>query len=120
MNPQTLTPPWLNFRVIMLTPIEMAVGTRIGYRLKIHMFPIRWQSLITAWDPPYRQWVHEHTFNHTKAKHRRSTTWIMPFPAADWSKGGLSRRTSNASLPAVEGNRSRCWAAVNLSRRACR
>ena len=103
MNPQTLTPPWLNFRVIMLTPIEMAVGTRIGYRLKIHMLPIRWQSLITAWDPPYRQWVHEHTFNHTKAKHRRSTTWIMPFPAADWSKGGLSRRTSNGIFACRRG-----------------
>lgn len=37
MNPQTLTPPWLNFRVITLTPIEMAVSTRIGYRLKIHL-----------------------------------------------------------------------------------
>ena len=59
----------------MLTPapIEMKVGTLIDYRLKLRGIPIRWQSEITAWDPPhrfvdeqrrgpYRCWTHTHTF----------------------------------------------------------
>ncbi|MFQ3593236.1 MAG: SRPBCC family protein [Gemmataceae bacterium] len=47
-NLEELTPPWLNF-------------------------PIRWRTEITVWEPPfrfvdrqikgpYRQWIHEHTF----------------------------------------------------------
>jgi ligand-binding SRPBCC domain-containing protein len=75
-NPSNLgliTPPWLSFRIVTPSPIEMKVGTRIEYRLKLRGIPIRWQSEITAWDPPrrfvdvqrrgpYRLWVHEHTF----------------------------------------------------------
>ncbi|MCU0308886.1 MAG: SRPBCC family protein [Chloroflexi bacterium] len=72
-NLETLTPPWLHFRILTPTPIEMRVGARIDYRLRIRGLPLRWQSEITAWDPPhrfldeqrrgpYRLWVHEHTF----------------------------------------------------------
>ncbi len=51
----------------------MKQGTRIDYKLKIHGFPIKWRTEITAWQPPnqfedsqlkgpYRQWIHTHTF----------------------------------------------------------
>ena len=72
-NLVTLTPPWLKFSILTPPPIEMKTGALIDYRLRLRGIPIRWQSEITAWDPPrrfvdeqrrgpYRQWIHEHTF----------------------------------------------------------
>ena len=76
-NLAKITPPWLNFEVLTPAPIEMTVGTRIDYRLKLRGFPIRWQSEITEWNPPhffadeqrrgpYRLWRHTHTFDEVK------------------------------------------------------
>jgi len=73
LNLQALTPPWMNFTVQTPSPIIMRVGLRVDYGLRVHRIPIRWQSEITAWDPPhrfvdeqrrgpYRKWIHEHTF----------------------------------------------------------
>ena len=71
-NLEELTPPWLHFRI--LTPgVEMRAGARMDYRLKLHGIPLKWQSEITLWEPPfrfvdrqtrgpYRLWIHEHTF----------------------------------------------------------
>ena len=70
---QDLTPPFLNFQVLTPKPVEMFVGRTIDYRLKLHGIPIRWQSEISAWDPPHRfvdrqlkgpysLWHHLHTF----------------------------------------------------------
>lgn len=72
-NLETLTPPWLNFEVLSPGPLEMKVGLKIDYRLRIHGIPVRWQSEISAWEPPYRfvdeqrrgpysLWHHEHRF----------------------------------------------------------
>jgi len=72
-NLQELTPSFLDFRVVTPAPIPMAVGTRIDYRLRLYGLPLRWQSEITAWEPPhrfvdeqrrgpYRAWIHEHRF----------------------------------------------------------
>lgn len=72
-NLETLTPPWLRFAILTPGDIEMKCGTRIDYRLHLHGVPMRWQSEITAWEPPhrfvdeqrrgpYRLWVHEHVF----------------------------------------------------------
>ena len=72
-NLVTLTPPWLKFSILTPPPIEMKTGALIDYRLRLRGIPIRWQSEITAWDPPrrfvdeqrrgpYRRWIHEHTF----------------------------------------------------------
>lgn len=73
LNLEALTPPWLKFEVLTPRPIEMRVGLRIDYRLRLRGLPLRWQSEITAWEPPvrfvdeqrrgpYRAWIHEHTF----------------------------------------------------------
>ena len=72
-NLEAITPPWLRFRVLTPGPIQMQKGTRIHYRLKLHGIPIRWESEITVWNPPfcfvdeqrtgpYRRWIHEHRF----------------------------------------------------------
>jgi ligand-binding SRPBCC domain-containing protein len=72
-NLDVLTPPWLRFEILTPRPIQMRVGALIDYRLRLRGLPLRWQSEITAWQPPhrfvdeqrrgpYRAWIHEHTF----------------------------------------------------------
>ncbi len=70
---EELTPPWLNFRILTHTPIEMRTGSLIDYKIRLRFIPIRWRTEITVWEPPecfvdsqisgpYQKWVHEHTF----------------------------------------------------------
>lgn len=72
-NLEAITPPWLKFSVVGAGPIVMRQGACIDYRLKVHGLPMRWQSEITLWEPPYRfcdeqrrgpyqRWVHTHSF----------------------------------------------------------
>ncbi len=72
-NLERLTPPWLKFQILTPQPIDMRPGRLIDYRLRIRGVPVRWQSEITAWDPPhgfadesrrgpYKYWRHNHTF----------------------------------------------------------
>ncbi|QPJ61121.1 MAG: TIGR01777 family protein [Candidatus Nitronauta litoralis] len=72
-NLERITPPHLSFNVLRHSTPEMTEGTRINYRLKLHGFPICWQSLITDWRPPerfsdfqvvgpYWMWYHTHEF----------------------------------------------------------
>jgi hypothetical protein len=72
-NLELLTPPWLQFRVITPAPIALQQGTVIDYRLRLRGIPVRWESQVTVWEPPYRfvdeqlrgpyrRWVHHHTF----------------------------------------------------------
>ena len=72
-NLERITPTWLRFVMVTDPAIRVTEGTLLDYRLKLHGFPLRWQSEITIWQPPYRfvdrqtkgpysRWVHEHTF----------------------------------------------------------
>lgn len=77
-NLETITPPWLKFHVETPEPIELQEGALIDYHLRVHGVPLRWQSEILDWNPPYgfvdeqrrgpyRLWRHEHTFAETEA-----------------------------------------------------
>ncbi len=72
-NLDTLTPAWLQFKILSPADTAMGKGTLLDYRLRLHGVPIRWQSEISVWEPPrrfvdrqikgpYSLWVHEHTF----------------------------------------------------------
>jgi len=68
-----LTPPWFGFTAREPVPDALAVGVRVDSRLIWRRIPLRWQSLITVWEPPhlftyrqtlgpYRDFEHEHRF----------------------------------------------------------
>jgi ligand-binding SRPBCC domain-containing protein len=72
-NLEKITPSFLHFRILSPLPIEMRQGARIDYRISLRGIPMRWRTEITVWEPPfrfvdtqltgpYRQWIHEHTF----------------------------------------------------------
>jgi ligand-binding SRPBCC domain-containing protein len=70
---ELVTPPNLRFHMLTPGPIEVAEGTLLEYRLRVHGVPIRWRSVIETWEPPsrfvdrqlkgpYKLWLHTHTF----------------------------------------------------------
>jgi len=70
-NLEAITPPLLRFRVVTPGPVEMGAGTFIQYSLRLRGLPVRWDTLIQAWEPPhrfvdvqvrgpYRLWHHTH------------------------------------------------------------
>lgn len=72
-NLERLTPPELRFEILTPLPIEMKVGARIEYRLRLFGVPFSWLTEITCWEPgvrfvdeqlsgPFRTWIHEHCF----------------------------------------------------------
>jgi ligand-binding SRPBCC domain-containing protein len=94
-NLQTLTPDWLDFRIVE-APQTLAAGALIRYRLRWHFLPIRWTTEITEWNPPHRfvdreiagpyaLWNHEHSFVAHKAGTTVGTTmhdrvsYALPF-----------------------------------------
>lgn len=72
-NLETITPPWLGFRITSMSDDTVRRGTRIRYRLKLHGIPMSWESRITEYEAnshfadeqvagPYAHWFHRHSF----------------------------------------------------------
>ena len=72
-NLERITPSWLSFEVLSPEPVQMAVGTLIDYRLRLHGVPLGWTSQIEVWEPgrqfvdralrgPFALWHHRHRF----------------------------------------------------------
>ena len=72
-NLETITPPWLGFRITSTSDDVVRSGTRIRYRLSLHGIPMSWESRITEFvenshfadeqiTGPYSYWHHRHGF----------------------------------------------------------
>lgn len=72
-NLETITPPWLGFRITSTSDKVVRHGTRIRYRLRLHGIPMSWESRIAEFDEnvhfadeqisgPYARWYHRHHF----------------------------------------------------------
>ncbi len=75
-NLGTITPPWLDFRILTPSPVPMERGALIDYVIRVGPAPTRWRTLITRHEPPhafvdeqlqgpYSFWHHTHTFEET-------------------------------------------------------
>lgn len=72
-NLPRITPPWLRFTIDMPSMPVIEKGTILNYTIRWSGLRIRWQTLITEWEPmtrfvdlqqrgPYALWHHEHCF----------------------------------------------------------
>ena len=91
-NLEQITPDWLNFTVLSVTPEPIQQGTLIHYRLRLHGLPLRWTSEITEWHPPnkfvdvqrqgpYKLWHHAHLFygEGRNTRIRDEVLYALPF-----------------------------------------
>ena len=127
-NLEAITPPWLKFRMVHQTTVEVGKNTELTYRLRVHGIPLTWVSRITEWEPgrkfvdeqirgPYALWHHTHTFedveNGTRIGDRVAyrlplapfSHWLAgPFVEADVNKIFEFRRRRIEELLPAEGS----------------
>ncbi len=109
-NLERITPGWLGFQMLTPLPIAMGRGTLIEYAIHLSGIPLRWTTLITAFDPPYRFvdeqlrgpysfWHHTHEFRDVGGMTEMIDTvrFAMPFGPLGrlahglWVRGQLKR-----------------------------
>lgn len=72
-NLATITPPWLNFSILNPNPV-MERGAEFDYLFRWMNVPLKWKTIITAYEPPfffvdemargpYKLWRHRHEFH---------------------------------------------------------
>jgi len=72
-NLEQITPSFLHFRILSQSTASIEKGSLINYKLRVRGIPIRWQTLISDWNPissfvdvqlkgPYQLWHHTHRF----------------------------------------------------------
>ncbi|MFN0108235.1 MAG: SRPBCC family protein [Blastocatellia bacterium] len=92
-NLERITPPFLRFKILTKSPIEMKSGTLIKYRIKLFGIPLNWLTKIELWEPedffvdtqltgPYSLWRHSHTFEEIRPNQtliRDTVEYSLPF-----------------------------------------
>ncbi len=91
-NLEAITPPWLGFRILSVSPGAITQGTEIRYRLRLHGLPLNWLTEIRRWNPPhcfvdvqrsgpYKLWHHTHRFAAHGGRTRMTDVvrYILPF-----------------------------------------
>lgn len=106
-NLETITPPWLKFKIIGATPATITMGTHIAYRLRWRFVPINWITEIVEWQPctrfvdtqkrgPYALWHHTHEFEEAGPNEtgmRDTVRYALPFgPLGSWAHRLIVRR----------------------------
>ena len=72
-NLERITPASMGFEILTPRPILMQTGTVLDYTIRLFGLPLRWTTVITAYNPPhsfadvalhspYSFWHHTHTF----------------------------------------------------------
>jgi ligand-binding SRPBCC domain-containing protein len=72
-NLETLTPDFMHFKIVSVSPQPVQKGTLIKYKLRVRGLPLHWTSEIREWNPPtqfvdfqtrgpYKLWHHTHRF----------------------------------------------------------
>lgn len=109
-NLEQITPGFVHFRVLGTSTENVGPGTLIDYRLRLHGFPVRWQSRIDEWRPatmfrdsqvsgPYALWEHTHFFEASRGGTlvRDRVRYRLPLGAVgELVAGGLVRRDLDA------------------------
>ena len=78
-NLSMLTPNWLNFKIKTPSPIQMKTDAKIEYSIKLFGIPMKWETEIIKYSPPflfideqkkgpYKKWVHTHSFEEINGK----------------------------------------------------
>lgn len=73
-NLGAITPPWVKYRILTPTPVEMRKGAIFDYSIRIRRFPVKWRTEITEWSPPnsfadtqtrgpFKEWRDRHIFS---------------------------------------------------------
>ncbi|MGA9115165.1 MAG: SRPBCC family protein [Bacteroidota bacterium] len=95
-NLARITPARMGFRILTPSPLRMKEGALIDYTVRVAGIPVRWRTLITAYDPPrsftdeqlkgpYSFWHHTHTFEEDQGGTRMTDRVLYALPMSPLS-----------------------------------
>ena len=105
-NLEKITPEFLKFQVLDVSPEPVREGTISNYKLSLRGIPMHWQSVIESWTPgrafvdrqtrgPYHVWHHTHEFEPARGGTilRDRVRYAVPLgPLGELVAGGFVRR----------------------------